>query len=222
MTNASMAAVGNRLAETRSPAARAFRIGAWRVEPRLGRLSSEAVEHIVEPKVMDVLVHLATRPGEVVSTEELVASVWRGRPMGDNPVHRCVSILRRALGDDAQRPRYIDTIPKRGYRVVAPVETVSGAPIGVDTQTGTVQLCIDVRSPVQRHAGTGDVEGAAARSVGEVLEGVLWIAGREVHVTAVLDGSPDGRVDHELRRLEIERIVSVVRSIAHELPAARQ
>jgi DNA-binding winged helix-turn-helix (wHTH) protein len=125
-------------------AADAFRLGSWQVEPGLGRISTETVERAIEPKVMDVLVHLAARPGEVVSADELIAAVWAGRPMGDNPVHRCVSILRRALGDDAHKPRYIGTIPKRGYRVVARVESVAGASPWSDVQTAPIPMRIDI------------------------------------------------------------------------------
>ena len=71
---------------------------------------------------MDVLVQLAARAGEVVSSDQLIDSVWLGRPMGDNPVHKCVSQLRSALCDDARRPRYIGTIPRRGYRLLECVE----------------------------------------------------------------------------------------------------
>lgn len=68
---------------------------------------------------MDVLVMLTNRAGEVASPEELLATCWPGDAYGDNPVHKCVAMLRKALGDDVRAPRYIQTIRKRGYRVVA-------------------------------------------------------------------------------------------------------
>jgi hypothetical protein len=111
------------------------------------------MERVVEPKAMDVLVRLAARPGEVVSADELIASVWHGRPMGDNPVHRCISILRRALGDDAQRPRYIGTIPKRGYRLVAAVENPPRSASSRDAPAAPIRLCIDIWPFVSATAG---------------------------------------------------------------------
>ena len=70
---------------------------------------------------MEVLVCLADRAGDVVSAEDIIAVVWGGRPMGDNPVYKTVAKLRKALGDDSVEPAYIVTVPKRGYRLVAPV-----------------------------------------------------------------------------------------------------
>lgn len=70
---------------------------------------------------MEVLVYLCRRPGSVVSADEIIESVWGGRPMGDNPVYKSVAKLRRALGDDANSPTYIETVAKKGYRLVADI-----------------------------------------------------------------------------------------------------
>ena len=70
---------------------------------------------------MDVLVFLASRHGEVVSSEEIVETVWSGHPMADNPVYKTIGRLRGVLGDDSKRPKYIQTISTRGYRIVAPI-----------------------------------------------------------------------------------------------------
>jgi hypothetical protein len=143
--------------------------------------------------------------------------------MGDNPVHRCVSILRRALGDHAHRPRYIGTIPKRGYRVVAPVETVQAA-AGEGEQARPIPLSIDILSRMPtasggcRDAEPARVPGAAGRSAGEVLEGVLRMGGRELRITAVLAGSAELRAgEPELLLLEIGQVVGFVRSVARDV-----
>jgi TolB-like protein/Flp pilus assembly protein TadD len=70
---------------------------------------------------MDVLVHLAAKPGEVVSIDELIARIWNGRA-SDGSVYRTINQLRRALEGDGAQPRYIETIRKRGYRLIAPVD----------------------------------------------------------------------------------------------------
>src|SRR5579864_6602155 len=75
----------------------------------------------VERKVMEVLVCLARSPGRVVTKDELVREVWDGRFVSDDVVWRSVRELRRALGDETRAPRYIETIPRRGYRLLAPV-----------------------------------------------------------------------------------------------------
>ena len=71
---------------------------------------------------MAVLWRLIEAEGRVVSKEELIAAAWNGGIVSDHSVANAVSDLRRALGDDSREPRYIETIPKRGYRLAAPVE----------------------------------------------------------------------------------------------------
>lgn len=71
---------------------------------------------------MDVLVRLAERPGEVVSKEAIVEAVWAKEFIADSTFSRVIFELREALGDDSQVPRFIETIPKRGYRLLVPVE----------------------------------------------------------------------------------------------------
>ncbi len=71
---------------------------------------------------MDVLVHLAANPGRVVSKEELLEVVWCGAFVEEGALSQAIHSLRKALRDDARHPRYIQTVPKRGYRLVAPVE----------------------------------------------------------------------------------------------------
>ncbi|CAM5227703.1 winged helix-turn-helix domain-containing protein [Rhodanobacter lindaniclasticus] len=102
------------------------RVGECLVEADLNHITAPHGEAALEPKAMAVLVYLIEHAGAVVSTGELIDAVWRGRPMGDNPVYRCIAQLRRALGDDPREPRYITTVPTKGYRLIAPVE-VPGA-----------------------------------------------------------------------------------------------
>jgi len=98
-----------------------FRLGEWLIVPQECRLKSDGASHAIEPKLMDVLVYLCERAGEVVSAEDLLIALWRGSFYGDNPVHKSIAQLRRFLGDSATQPRYIATIRKRGYQVVAEV-----------------------------------------------------------------------------------------------------
>jgi TolB-like protein len=75
---------------------------------------------------MDVLVYLASDPGRVVSKEELLEAVWGGAFVEEGALSQVIHSLRKALGDDARQPHYIQTIPKRGYRLLAAV-TMEGA-----------------------------------------------------------------------------------------------
>jgi DNA-binding winged helix-turn-helix (wHTH) protein/tetratricopeptide (TPR) repeat protein len=103
-----------------------FSLGDCQVRPVLHRVERDGEIHSLEPKTMAVLVCLAERSGEVVSADDLIEQIWQGRPMGDNPVYKCVAQLRRALGDDSRRPWCIETIPRRGYRLLVEVGMSAG------------------------------------------------------------------------------------------------
>lgn len=98
-----------------------FRIGEWQVEPGLHQLTGAVGTRKLEPRVMDLLVFLACHAGRTVTRERLVAEVWHGAAVIDAAITRAVSALRSALGDDAQSPRYIRTVPRRGYQLIADV-----------------------------------------------------------------------------------------------------
>jgi len=105
-----------------------FRVGLWRVEPGLNTISRNGITLHLESKVMEVLVCLARHAGEPISKETLLQTVWSGTFVSDDVLFRSISELRRVLEDDARQPTVIQTIPKRGYRLVAPVEWIDGAP----------------------------------------------------------------------------------------------
>ena len=75
-------------------------------------------ERRLQPKCIDVLMCLAARPGQVVTRDEILHAVWGERAVTDEPLTRCVGDLRKALGDSRDAPRYVQTIPKRGYRLI--------------------------------------------------------------------------------------------------------
>ena len=95
-----------------------FRVAGHLVEPSLNRIDAAQVE----PKVMQVLVVLASRPGEVVTRDELMALVWGGVFVTDDALNRTIREIRRLFDDTAEQPRIVETIRKRGYRLVAPVD----------------------------------------------------------------------------------------------------
>ena len=106
-----------------------FRVGPWLVQPSLNTISQNGTSNRVESKMMEVLVCLAEHTGEVVPKEKLLQVVWADTFVSDDVLKRSVSELRRVFGDDAHESRIIETIPKRGYRLVAPVEPMNGAPV---------------------------------------------------------------------------------------------
>ena len=101
-----------------------FRLAGWLVQPSLNRACLGEARRQLEPKVMDVLVFLARHAGSVRSKEEIIEAVWARKFISETTLTRAVAELRRVLGDDAQAPRFIETIAKRGYRLVAPVEWI--------------------------------------------------------------------------------------------------
>ncbi len=105
-----------------------FRVGEWVVKPSLNQLARGESVTRLRPKVMDVLVHLVGQAGEVVPKDEILDAVWAKEFLADTALSRAVFELREALGDDPQHPAYIETIPKRGYRLIARVEPLVEAP----------------------------------------------------------------------------------------------
>ena len=98
-----------------------FELGSWQVSPDLGLLRQGETEQRLEPMVMNVLVLLASSEGDVVTADQIVEVVWAGRPTAPEAIVQKIKILREKLGDDPKDPRYIQTIPKIGYRLVCPV-----------------------------------------------------------------------------------------------------
>ncbi|MBD4608122.1 AAA family ATPase [Xanthomonas citri pv. citri] len=110
-----------------------FRLGPLLVEPERLTLIDDGRTITLEPRMMEVLIALAERAGEVISAEQLLIEVWHGSFYGDNPVHKTIAQLRRKLGDDSRQPRFIETIRKRGYRLLPKVvfpDDYRGAVIG--------------------------------------------------------------------------------------------
>lgn len=123
-------------------ASNTFRVGAWEVFPRRNCLMRDGSSTYVEPKVMQVLLCLAERPSEVITRDELYASVWADTVVTDEVVTRAISTLRKALEDDFRKPTYIQTLPKVGYRLIASVThtpTVESAPLAPTVATDVVQ-----------------------------------------------------------------------------------
>lgn len=106
-----------------------FQLGPWLVRPNVNTITNNGTTVRLEPKVMEVLVCLAGHSGDPVSKEDLIKTVWPDAFVSDDALTRSVSELRRALDDDAREPRFVETIPKRGYRIVIPVRPVKAASV---------------------------------------------------------------------------------------------
>ena len=98
-----------------------FGVGHWRVDPALNSVAGPLETVHLQPKVMEVLVCLVEHASDVVSKELLLRSVWPDTAVTDDVLTRAIFELRRVFGDEVRKPRVIQTIPKRGYRLIAPV-----------------------------------------------------------------------------------------------------
>ena len=97
-----------------------FRLGSWVVHPELNTMvrpadvESAPVEEVrIEPRVMQVLVHLAQHPGEVILREKFIEQIWNGVFVSDEVLTNAVKELRRALKDDPKSPRFIQPFRKK-------------------------------------------------------------------------------------------------------------
>lgn len=117
----------------RTESRRSFTVDEWRIHPDLNRLVRGEQTVSVEPRVMEVLVCLAERPGEVLGRDALLDRIWGDVVIQEEALTHAISRLRRAFGDSTREPRYIETIPKRGYRLIATV-----AELDEDPETATV------------------------------------------------------------------------------------
>jgi DNA-binding winged helix-turn-helix (wHTH) protein/TolB-like protein len=111
---------------------RQLQVGDWRVDGDLNEIERAGRVVHLEPKAMAVLLLLAERPGEVVTRDELLAAVWPDVVVTDNALTQVVIKLRRALEDSPREPKYLQSIAKRGYRLIAEVRPAVGSPARAD------------------------------------------------------------------------------------------
>jgi TolB-like protein/Tfp pilus assembly protein PilF len=141
-----------------APASRrgSFRIGGVLVDPATGLVTSLAGSVRIEPRAMSVLVALADKGCEPVTRDELIATVWKHSHVSDEALSRCISILRKALRDDVARPRLLETLPRRGYRLMQPPEVPAAA---APAPSGTPVMIVVL--PFQNLSGKADEEHVA-------------------------------------------------------------
>lgn len=160
---------------------REFRLGQWQVLPDR-RLMIRADDEVrVRPRAMDVLALLASRPGEVVTRDDFAQEVWAPAVVTDNSLNRCIAELRRALDDTSSDPGYIETIPRRGYRLMREPEYPEAA--ASDDARTLLPDVPSVRSIAMlplRVLGEGDVELLAEGLLHEVLTSLALLGELQV------------------------------------------
>lgn len=145
--------------------ATAYQFEGFRLDPAERRLLHEGQVLDVSGRYFDALELMVRERGSLVTKDRFMEEVWRGIPVTDEALTQCVRTLRKALGDDASRPRFIETIPKHGYRFIAPVEAA-----GVSAAPGLVAVATVLPGPLTLALG-GTAGAAAAGVMGGLLYG---------------------------------------------------
>ena len=149
---------------------REIRFDGWKIDFNSGEISKHGDTHRLQDQPLQILEELVERPGEVVTREQLIARLW---PTGvvefDTGLNSAVRKLRVALGDDAETPRYIETLPRKGYRFIAALDPEPAVPtlpslpseyVPTSFETGAAigRRASDRRAPIKRLAwGFGSV-----------------------------------------------------------------
>ncbi|WP_455208659.1 winged helix-turn-helix domain-containing protein [Kaarinaea lacus] len=148
-----------------------FMLGEWLVEPAIDRLIRGVQEVKLEPRVMDLLLCLASRPGEVLTREQLEASVWSGMVVGYDSLTSAMNKLRKALNDDPRNPQIIETVAKRGYRLIASITNVPPV-TGGSEQESTEPT--DTRTPAALRSTN--------RVIAAIVSGLIIVAAFGIYV----------------------------------------
>ena len=127
----------NKVATSTGPAM--FKLGPVDVNPDRNEVKINGETTRLKPKVMQVLVRLADGQGEVVTKNDLMDSVWPSMSVSDSVLTEAIHELRRALGDSASKPQFIQTIPRRGYQIVA---TISAAEPARSTESRKPRIAV--------------------------------------------------------------------------------
>lgn len=119
------------MSEPAPPASRVFRFDVFELDTHAGELRKRGVKLRLQGQPLQVLATLLNRPGDLVTREEFRAQIWQSDTFVDfdHSLHNAIARLRETLGDSAESPRYIETLPRRGYRFIAPVDGIPAQPV---------------------------------------------------------------------------------------------
>lgn len=152
--------------------------GPFTLDPARGTLSRDGAPVPLTPKALQVLEYLARRPGRLVTKTDLLQAVWTGTFVTDGALKVCIREIRKALGDDAREPAYIETAHRRGYRFIASVAARATGPAATEPFTTDRTL---PAAPAVRYAHSGDVN-IAYQVVGEGPLDLVFVMGWVSHL----------------------------------------
>lgn len=150
-----------------------YRFDSFALDPADRLLTRDGVPVEVSARYFDALALLVAEPGKLVSKDRFMDEVWRGVPVTDEALTQCIKTLRRVLGDDAARPRFIETVPKHGYRFVAAVE---GGDVPLPAPSSASSVPISPWRRVVLLAGAGTLGAGVAGVIGGLVYGFAGAA----------------------------------------------
>jgi DNA-binding winged helix-turn-helix (wHTH) protein/tetratricopeptide (TPR) repeat protein len=178
-----------------------YRFGPFDLDAASYRLTRDGTVVPLSPKALDLLLYLVARPSSLVAKQELLDALWPGVAVTENALTQAVSDLRQALGDDPSHSTYLQTVPRRGYRFIAPVEAAA-----VRTSPATTPVATRARPAV------AVLDFANAGAEGEVA----WLA------SGIAETVTNGlRLARNLRIIDRLRVVETVRRVGTDLRALR-
>src|SRR5882724_8980136 len=123
------------------PTPRKLTFGVFELDPSVGRLLKAGIPVKLPPQPFKVLLLLIDRPGQVVSREEIQRHLWGDSTFVDfeRGINFSINQIRAALCDDAEKPRYVETLPRVGYRFIAPVEQAKPSASGMEDSRGKIE-----------------------------------------------------------------------------------
>src|SRR6516164_2784172 len=125
------------MAEHRPAKTEPFRFGVFEIDPSARELRKHGVRVKVQDQPFAVLLVLLEKPGDLITKEEIQQRLWPTDTFVefDKGIYNAMKRLRETLGDEAETPRYIETLPRRGYRFIAPVNKPTGQPLAPTPST---------------------------------------------------------------------------------------
>lgn len=157
-----------------------LRFGEFELDQEKGDLRKKGRLVRLQPQPCKVLSALASRPGELVTREELKRQIWNGTTFVDfeQGLNFCVRQIRLALDDDAESPKFIETVPKRGYRFVFPVTAANGSENGSSERAG-------LYLPTARDTEFAEKANSSPAGLGTNRRGWVWVSAAILTIVAI-------------------------------------
>jgi len=193
-----------------SPAHRpsAIRFGAFELDAASGTLRKSGILVKMHPQPFRVLLLLTESPGEIVTREEIRRSLWGDNTFVDfeGGINFCVKEVRAVLGDDPEKPRYIETLPRRGYRFIAPVQGTNGDSRSLGSRPELQD--VGVTAPLEAGANPSPLP-FVIHAQAPSAEAVAMAPAKMVHADASVAAAIGARKPRPLRRVALQIVAGV-------------